>query len=308
MKKTSLFILFFFLSTPCFAQKNIEEYYLPDMRYTKRCPANKYFARMIGFPDNPPFSWNHAILGDGGRPIFIMQGLGFDLANTVIDRIGTIPRSTHVLYQYDLSRSLISKNEVDLLTTTYYHKDDLKNIYYVYPAYISNPIVVMTLKKNPAEKDINKFIGKKGAISDSEELFETLTGIYINLTLQRAKDYKSALLMLHNGDVDYLLTGLYTAEAQTRRFRVDDQIVLSEPFTHVKVFMVLSEQSCLAEFKDAFRESFTKWTDGEDKTIRNALFRNIDLYAQQKRVGRSLFAPKRTKLQQLIETKENEFQ
>lgn len=293
MKKIAFF---FFLLSACFSgisfAADTPDYYLPDIKYTRRCPAGQYKADMVGFPNTPPFSWTHPIVDSGGNSRFLMNGLGVDLANLVIDRIGDIERSAHATYRFDAARRHLSRNEADLLVSTYYIRDDMKNVDYIYPAYLSNPIMIMTMRDKPLTK-AEDLLDKKGGISKSEEFTDSLKSLYPNLSLTEVKDYKTALLALQSGEFDYILTGLYTSEAETRRFRVDGAVAVSGPINYLKIFMAISEKSCLAEFKNIFQESFDKWTVPGDSTIRKLLFENVEKYVKQKRAGRPLFSPKK---------------
>jgi len=201
--------------------------------------------RITSFVTNPPFGWVEKTvfdnLYDGWR--YTEKGFNVDF----IKNIGSELNIAVEAVAYPTDEKMIEafyEGGVDIIAGAYYDpKMKLAGHGYVVPALIQNVITVVFMKGK--EKEVKKFedlIGMKGIVREDEGFYP-----YVRLMLPKemevetAHDSRSAFTKLILGEVDYILTSPYSAEAEARRFKLNTDIsMVPVPLLGQELFLLVS--------------------------------------------------------------------
>ena len=210
--------------------------------------------RVAGMIGNPPFGWvvRHDELGSKDLESF---GLGRQVLDKVAQKLNISYISTGYL-SYDKAISALKRGEIDLLLTAYYRPQDLgEGTKVLTPGYFRNVFTVYFKKGNEFPvQSFDDLDGWKGVIRREENIYPL---IYQKLpkgaNITQVSTAKRAFEMLMNGEADYLFTSPYSAEAELRRYKLNDEIVsapaaLFDP----TLFFVFTTNSDCWQLKEKF--------------------------------------------------------
>lgn len=232
LKISILMLSIFVFSNTSYAQKTKNSYVEAEQQVVKKknkqcnfeCGCKKPI-RVAGFVTNPPFGWVTTIEYKG-RDKYITNGYAIDLFLKMAKELEL--RTENVGFSsYQSALRALRRGNVDVVAGVYYNKNNLGvGMNLLFPSFMDNPIVPIFVKGR--EKSIKTFEDLKGlkGVVRQEELIYPL--VYRQLVpgtnLQQVSGAKKAFKMLIEGQADYMLTSLYSAEAEVRRFKLVDKI------------------------------------------------------------------------------------
>ena len=186
--------------------------------------------RVAGFVTNPPFGW---VTQEKHKRLDIMiysnNGYAYDLFEKLAKHLGfKIENVGYPSYQEALKA--LRQGKVDVVTGAYHNKHNLGvGIKLLYPSFMENQIVPIFVKGK--EKQVQSFddlIGLKGVVRQEEMIYPLVYNqLPQGVQIKQVSGSKSAFQMLMRGEADYMLTSLYSAEAEVRRFKLIDKVHFS---------------------------------------------------------------------------------
>jgi len=215
--------------------------------------------RIGGFVTNPPFGWVNVTISKDRR-VYKNDGFGYNLFEKIAKKLNLKIRNVGFPSFQDALLAL-RKGEIDVLAGSYYdHRVLGVGTKLLFPGYFKNPITVVFVKGK--ERPIHSYDdlkGLKGVIRQEEMLYSLIYQRTKGLQIEQVSGARKAYTKLLNGEVDYLITSFYAAEAETRRFKLLDDLVFNE-YAQVQpeLFFVFSSNSpcthLMPQFKQALEE------------------------------------------------------
>lgn len=188
------------------------------------CGGSENPLTIAGFVNYPPFGWVEARQGMGGMEIRENFGLGF----VIFDRIAKKYNINYVhkpFLNYKQAQKALEVGAVDVLLEAYYDTPVTGSVgQFFYPAYISNPFVVVTLKgKLKNVKNFEDLKGRKG-VARWEEMILPLVQPTLpkEIEIEMVSGARNAFRKLIKKEVDFILMSEYAYETEIRRFKVQD--------------------------------------------------------------------------------------
>lgn len=277
---------------PAAAQRKPAQYAEQETQTSKTRKKKAPFAcgyeqaiRVAGFVTNPPFGWVDVFPSPVGseQDLYLNDGYAYKLFEKMTKDMGLKIKNVGFLSYHDALRAL-KKGDVDVLTGAYYDSRTLGvGTKILYPSYFANPFTVFFKKGN--EKQINSFAdfaGLKGAVRQ-EELIYSL--IWRNLPkgtdLKQVTGARQAFTMLMNGEIDFLLSSAYAGEAEIRRFKLMDdvtmsQVVLSAP----ELFYLFSTNSECVKLMPQYEKQLKK-EKADATTVQKGVIDYIDTWGRR---------------------------
>ncbi|MBQ8250504.1 MAG: transporter substrate-binding domain-containing protein [Alphaproteobacteria bacterium] len=262
--KISLMVLSVFLfSNISYAKKTKNEYVEAEkqvvVKHKKVCNMDcgcRRPIRVAGFVTNPPFGWATSIEYKGKNK-YITNGYGIDLFFKMAEELDL--RTENVGYSsYQTALRELRRGNIDVIAGVYYNKNNLGvGMDLLFPSFMNNPILPIYLKGK--EKNIQTFAdlkGLKGVVRQEEMIYPIVyRQLLPGTSLEQVSGSKRAFKMLLEGKVDYMLTSLYSAEAEIRRFKLVDKIQFStKALVKPELFFVFSATSGCQGLKNAFTQ------------------------------------------------------
>ena len=142
---------------------------------------------------------------------------------------------------------------------TYYVDEAKSGQDYVYPAYFGNPFIVVSRNTKTIDvRDLSELKGLKGVIRREEVIEPLIRGsLPTDTKLEVVDGAESAFRKLLSGEVDFMLTSRYAADAESRRFKVKDKLHFGNTaLRHIKYFVSFSKLSPCRLHKKSFEERF----------------------------------------------------
>lgn len=271
--------------------KYIEEEVIPQQKFQRKqvheCGHVKPI-RVAGFVTNPPFGWVDVVPNElkGGYDYF-NNGLSYNLFSKIA-REQKLKIQDVGFRSYFEAQQALKRGEIDVLLGAYYDKRVLgAGTSILFPGYFSNPIVVAFLKGNEREvKSLSDLIGLKGVVRQEEGIYSLMhQKIPADLDMKQVSGARKAYMMLLSGEADFIVTSLYAAEAENRRFKIHDKIHLTNvPIETPELFFVFGSTSECLPLKEIFAEQVEKERDN----VRSLLFGQIDVWVERFRYSDSL--------------------
>ncbi len=267
LKISLIILLVFVFSNICYAKKEKNEYVEAErqieVKRKKMCNFDcgcKRPIRVAGFVTNPPFGWVTTIEYKG-KDKYITNGYGIDLFLKMAEDLDL--RTDNVGYSsYQTALKELRRGNIDVIAGVYYNKNNLGvGMDLLFPSFMDNPIIPIYIKGK--EKNIKTFAdlkGLKGVVRQEEMIYPIVYRQLLPGTrLEQVSGSKRAFKMLLEGKVDYMLTSLYSAEAEIRRFKLVDKIQFSNTaLVKPKLFFVFSATSGCQGLKEAFTKKLKK--------------------------------------------------
>lgn len=283
------FLFAFLNSSLGYAQRKPAQYAEREVQTKKEKKTKAPFScgyeqaiRVAGFVTNPPFGWVDVFPSPVGseQDLYLNDGYAYHLFEKMTKDMGLKIKNMGFLSYHDALRAL-KKGDVDVLTGAYYDSRTLGvGTKILYPSYFSNPFTVFFKKGN--EKRINSFAdfaGLKGAVRQ-EELIYSL--IWRNLPkgtdLKQVTGARKAFTMLMNGEIDFLLSSAYAGEAEIRRFKLMDDVTMSQVvLTAPELFYLFSTNSNCVKLMPKYEEQLKKEKENPN-TIQKGIIDYIDTW------------------------------
>lgn len=242
--------------------------------------------RVASFVTNPPFGWVEVVAGDRGqKDIYTNKGYGIDLftniAHNLQYRVKSVPYTSYLDAMKDLR-----KGNLDVIAGTYYNRSILGvGVNLLTPGYLTNPIVAIFVKGY--EKPYNSFDdlkGLKGIVRQEEMIYPLIhSQLPKDVDIKVVSGSKKAFKMLMDHEVDFMVTSLYSAEAEVRRFKlVEDIYFPNKSLLKPELFFAFSSHSdCftikpalskelkrIQQDKTAYMQNFMSYIDNWGETFR----------------------------------------
>ncbi len=219
--------------------------------------------RYAGFVTNPPFGWVTVEKHNVAKNItyLVNNGYAYDLFNKMAKESNL--KVENVGYKsYTTALRDLKRGRIDVLGGVYFNKMNLGvGMRLLYPSFMENPIVPLFVKGK--EKEIKSFEdlkGLKGVIRKEELIYPMIYKQFGNIDLKQVSGSKKAFEMLMKGEADYLLTSLYSGEAEVRRFKLVDKIHFSNiALFKPQLFYAFSATSGCANLIPLFKRRLEKF-------------------------------------------------
>ncbi len=239
--------------------------------------------KVAGFVTNPPFGWVDVIPGDSTRPdVYFNDGFAYQLFYNMATQLG-LKVENKGFTSYHAALTALKKGDIDVLVGSYYDKRTLGvGTSILFPSYIKNPIVVVFMTgKEKDVKSLDDLKGLKGGIRQEEMIYSLLyDSIPEGVQIDQIAGSREAYSQLMLGKIDYLITSLYAAEAEIRRFKITDKIVLTRvPLMEPELFFVFAANSGCRLLKPTFEEQLRK--EKTSGNISGLLFEQVDKWADR---------------------------
>ena len=232
-----------------------------------------------GFKNYPPFSWSELdknVLRITGFKQYNYNGFILDSVKSALNDIHVKKIKDVFFDDFQQMQKAVLHGKTDMSFTSYYVDEAKSGADYVYPAYFGNPfIVVSRASKKIDVNDISELKGLKGLVRREEEIENLISGILPTDTkLEVVDGAEKAFQKLLSGDVDFMITSPYAAEAEARRFKIKDKLHYgSKVLRHIKYFITFSKLSVCRKYKDMFAQRFS-----EQIKDKNALEKTLQKY------------------------------
>lgn len=240
--------------------------------------------RVAGFVTNPPFGWVNVIPGSGIKQTqYINAGFSYDLFTQLAKNLNLRVSNVGYSSYQDALRDL-RKGRVDVVVGAYYDKRVLgTGVNLMFPGYFTNPIIPIFVKGK--EKPIQSWAdlrGLKGVVRQEEMIYSLVfQQLPKDLQIEQVSGSKKAFSMLLSGEADYMITSLYAAEAEVRRYKLVDQIYFSpQSLVSPELFFVFSSHTDCRLHKTKLAEELKKLR-ADNKTYTDAFIGYIDDWGQR---------------------------
>ncbi len=250
----------------------------------RQCGQAKNPIRVASFETNPPFGWVDLVSGGiGVSDKYFSNGFSVGVFRQIAESHGLFVQPVG-FPSYEAALRALSRGEIDVFAGAYYdpHIGQMGNSF-VTPSFFQNAIVAVFLKGK--EKPVHRFedlIGMKGVVRRDEHFYELLyKGLPNGLTIRPVPDAREAFRMLMTGEADYMLSSPYAAEAEARRFKMDQMIELSDrALFGPELFFVFSLNSDCRGMRSVFSQ-FIREAKVNQEEWQRMLISYIDQWGQR---------------------------
>lgn len=216
---------------------------------------------VVGFKNYPPFSWVELDLSDTAKTSYNYKGFIFDSVRTSLNDMKIQKINNLVMDSVQQIQKAVLHGKTDMFFMSYYVDEAKSGADYIYPAYFGNPFVVVSRASKKIEvDDISGLKGLKGVIRREEEIEALISGLLPTDTKMEVVDgAETAFRKLLSGDVDFMITSPYAADAEVRRFKIKNKVHFGKKvLRHIKYFIAFSKLSVCRKYKDAFAQQFAE--------------------------------------------------
>lgn len=224
-------------------------------KYT--CGIGDYAIRVSAFINYPPFAWAEQVPVPGSMRLNNQaKGLAWDILTKALNERGIAFDYIHYP-SYQAAQKALQRGELDMLLTSYYDGSPYSEGQTLYPSYISNPFVILSLKgKMNGVQKIEDLKGKKVILRHEEGLWPLIAPtISDEINVELVSGARNAYRKIFNGEADYLITSKYSVEAESRRFKIWDDIDVSDVVRSPSLFFVMHRKSiCTTEHGEFLEE------------------------------------------------------
>ena len=212
--------------------------------------------RVAGMIGNPPFGW---VVRHDERDSKELESFG--LGRVILDKMAEQLKISYVstgFLSYDKAIQALKNGEIDLLLSAYYRPQDLgQGTTFLSVSYFRNVFTAYFKKgKEFPVESFDDLANWKGVVRREENIYPL---IYKKLPrgaeIVQVSSAKRAFEMLMNDEADYLFTSPYAAEAELRRYKLNDDIVSAQRvlFDPTLFFAFTTNSDCW-KLKDKFSE------------------------------------------------------
>ena len=217
---------------------------------------------IVGIKNYPPFSWIEVKGDENQDPKYKKQeykGLILDLVKETANELQIVDMKNIVFDDFQQIQKAMLRGNAAFSFVTYYVDEAKSGQDYVYPAYFGNPFIVVSRNTKVIEvRDLSELKGLKGLIR-REEIIEPLIrgSLPTDTKLEVVDGAETAFRKLLSGEVDFMLTSRYAADAESRRFKIQDKLHFGNTaLRHIKYFVSFSKLSSCRVHKKTFEEKF----------------------------------------------------
>lgn len=235
--------------------------------------------RIAGFVTNPPFGWVNVTPPSGLKKAqYHNAGFAYDLFEQMAHNIGLKTANVGYTSYQDAMRDL-RRGKIDVVVGAYYDRRTLgAGVNLLFPSYFTNPIMTIFLKgKERPVQSWEDLRGLKGVVRQEEMIYSLIfQQLPKDLEITQVSGSKKAFRMLLEGEADFMITGLYGAEAEVRRYKLVNDIHF-EPKTLIspELFFVFSSHTDCRVYKDKLAAELKKIKADKD-TYHRTLVQYID--------------------------------
>ncbi|MBQ7413440.1 MAG: transporter substrate-binding domain-containing protein [Alphaproteobacteria bacterium] len=232
------------------------------------------------FSTNPPFGWTE-IVPETGR--YTSKGFGVDKIKEITKDLNIYTRAVGFQTDEEAFKAFQS-GKIDILVGQYYNPKLRGDGHtYLTPSLFQNVISVVFMKGK--EKEVRKFkelIGLKGVVRKDELFYSYIYPLLPKeLQIEQVIDSKEAFSKLITGEADYLLASPYSAEAEARRFKINQDIVMTPvPLLGQELFVLYSKNSMCPEYRKSIAKKL-KEKKQDTKALSRELINYIDVWGQR---------------------------
>ncbi len=285
MKKLLFVLMICFTASGSFAQQAgyVEETITrPTVQKERKllCGTQDKPVRIAGFMNYPPFGWKEMIKDENGEDAPVYLGIGMELFQRFAKEYDLKYRYTNLL-NYNEAIYAMRIGYFDLLVTDFYNSDPYSQVQYIYPGYILNPIVIVSLKPTSDTQTVPQTLddlkGKTGYARYEENIYRLFHNqIPSDITIKQVTGAKRAFYGLLKKEVDFLLMSQYAFETEVRRFKIADYVTYSsKPVFTPYVFMSYMPNNQCARFIKKALENKVKEYAADEQGIRSVLSRQL---------------------------------
>ncbi len=213
---------------------------------------------VAGFVTNPPFGWvDIKDVKFKDEPEYHNAGYMYDLFTEMADDLDLKVKNVgYASYQQALKD--LRKGEIDVIVGTYYNKDILGiGVSLLTPSVMPNPIIPLFPKGREQKiESVKDLVGLRGVVRQEELIYPLIyKQLPKNVKLKQISGSKNAYKALINGEADYILTSLYSGEAEVRRFKLIDEIIFpTQALLKPEVFIAFSANTDCYKLKQLFAQ------------------------------------------------------
>lgn len=246
--------------------------------------------RIVGFKNYPPFSWaelDERFYKDTKEKSYTYQGFILDPLKQSLNDIKIKNFDEQMFDNFNDALKAMLRGTADFLFVGYYIDETKSGLDYFYPAYFGNPFIVVSRKTKKIEiQDVSELKGLKGVVRREEEVESLIRGsLPTDTKLEVVDGAEKAFRMLMSGEVDFMISSPYAADAEARRFKVKDKLHFgSKVVKHVKYFMAFSKMSPCRQYKGLFSQKLKdlfKDKNDVEKLIRKYINIWVDSHAEE---------------------------
>jgi len=230
----------------------------------------------------PPFSWTQ-INKENGRE----ERMGFilDAIEETIKEVNIETVRNQFFDSFQQTQKAMLRGNAAFSFLSYYIDEAQSGQDYAYPAYFGNPFIVVSRSSKAIEvSDLSDLKGLKGVVREEEGIEPLVRNtLPTDTKLEIVSGAETAFRKLLSGEVDYMLTSKYAAEAEARRFKVREILHFGNTaLRHVKYFISFSKMSPCRSYKKIFSEHFKEKIKNKVEMEKN-LQKHILLWADMHR-------------------------
>ena len=248
------------------SQRPVEPKAVPNLEW-HWCGDRDYPLRLATFTTNPPFGWTEKAEGD----TLISRGFGIDFVRNLLNEARIATESVGFASDREAMEALAT-GAADVYVGGYYDpKQRMAGHTYMIPSLFQNMVSVIFLKgKEKPIAALNDLIGMKGVVRRDEIFYSYIHAIMPSgVRIERVIDSREAFTKLLTGEVDYMLSSPYSAEAEARRFKMNQDIKMVQlPIAGQELFVVFSGRSACPQYGRVLGQLLAKHKPSQDEAVR----------------------------------------
>ena len=232
----------------------------------------------------PPFSWTQI---NKEKKYEERKGFILDAIDETIKEAGIVTVRNQFFDSFQQTQKAMLRGNAAFSFLSYYVDEAQSGQDYVYPAYFGNPFIVVSRSSKEIEvSDLSELKGLKGVVREEEGIEPLVRNtLPTDTKLEVVSGAENAFRKLLSGEVDYMLTSKYAAEAEARRFKVREMLHFGNTaLRHVKYFISFSKKSPCRLYKKLFSELFKekiKDKEAMEKSIQKHILLWADMYKNE---------------------------
>lgn len=228
--------------------------------------------RVAGFVTNAPFGWVNIIPAQGGKPAqYENGGFAYDLFAQIVQEAGLKIQNVGYTSYQEAMRDL-RQGKIDVLVGGYFDKRILgTGVNLMFPGYFTNPVIPVFLKGKEREvKSWDDLKGLNGVVRQEENIYPLIFNqLPKDIKIQQVSGSKKAFTMLLKGEVDFIVTSLYAAEAEVRRYKLAEDIYYSpKSLISPELFFIFASHSDCPVIKKRLKPILEKIKANKDEYMK----------------------------------------
>ncbi len=252
------------------------------------CGSAREPIRVGGFVTNPPFGWVN-VSENMGNYYYKNDGFSYNLFVKMAEKLKLRTRNVG-FPSFSEAILALRKGQIDVLAGSYYDQRVLGvGTQLLFPGYFKNQIIVVFLKGK--EKEVRHFSdlqGMRGIVRQEENLYSLIYQQTKGLEIEQVSGARKAYTKLLKGEADYLLTSLYAAEAEARRFKLIDELHFTNyAIIQPELFFIFSTHSPCTQLRPTFTKALEEELKDE-KAYYNYFLTFLDAWGNRFRDDPSL--------------------